>query len=145
MGVLRMDEFLRAIHDAVVDAVAKGLAEKIGCSHVALLQRANPNDDAHRMNVEQLVQVIKHSGDIGPLEALAALFGYDLKPKEEPAAQSILAAFMAHASESADATSAVHSALADGRVSSLEAKQILKELKEAKVALEALELSVVAG
>lgn len=145
MGVLRMDDFLKALQDAVLDAGAKELAAKIGCSHVSLLQRANPNDDAHRMNVEQFVQVMLHSGDIGPLEALAGLFGYELKAKEQPAAQSLVVAFMAHASESADVTSAVHTALADGRVSSVERSGIRKEIKEAKEALDSLERSLVVG
>ena len=67
-----MDDFLKAIHDAVIDAGAKDLARKMGCSHVALLQRANPNSPDHRMNVEQLFQVLVHSGDMRPLVALAA-------------------------------------------------------------------------
>lgn len=42
-----MDKFLRACHDAVKDNEAKSLSAKMGVPHVSLLQRSNPDNDAH--------------------------------------------------------------------------------------------------
>ncbi len=136
-----MDDFLKAIHDAVIDAGAKDLARKMGCSHVALLQRANPNNPDHRMNVEQLFQVLVHSGDMRPLQALAAEFGFDLTPKQQQPRKHLLAAFMDATAEFADVTRATHDALEDGRVSSFEKDRIRKEIVEARSALDLLEQS----
>ena len=137
-----MDEFLKAIHDAVIDAGAKDLARKMGCSHVALLQRANPNTPDHRMNVEQLFQVLLHSGDMRPLQALAAEFGFELEAKEQPERKNLVGALMDAAAEFADVTRATHDALEDGRVSSFEKERIRKEIAEVRQAMDVLEQSV---
>ena len=137
-----MDDFLKAIHDAVIDAGAKDLARKMGCSHVALLQRANPNTPDHRMNVEQLFQVLLHSGDMRPLVALAAEFGFELEAKEQAARKSPVSALMDAAAEFADVTRATHDALEDGHVSSFEKERIRKEIAEVRQAMDVLEQSV---
>ncbi len=137
-----MDDFLKAIHDAVIDAGAKELARKMGCSHVALLQRANPNNPDHRMNVEQLFQVLVHSGDMRPLQALAAEFGFDLTPKQQQPSKQLLTAFMDATAEFADVTRATHDALEDGRVCTFERIRIIKEIAEARTMLDGLEQSV---
>lgn len=137
-----MDEFLKAIHDAVIDAGAKDLARKMGCSHVALLQRANPNNPDHRLNVEQLFQVLLHSGDMRPLKALADEFGFDLVAKDQTPGKSLVNALMDASAEFADVTRATHDALLDGRVSSFEKERIRKEIGEVRQSLDVLEESV---
>lgn len=137
-----MDDFLKAIHDAVIDAGAKDLARKMGCSHVALLQRANPNNPDHRMNVEQLFQVLVHSGDMRPLQALAAEFGFDLTPKQQQPRKHLVTALLDASAEFADVTRATHDALVDGRVSAFEKDRIRKEIGEVRNTLDVLEQSV---
>lgn len=145
MGVLRMDDFLRAIHDAVIDTGAKDLARKMGVSHVALLQRANPNNDAHRLNVEQLFQILLHGGDMRPLHALAAEFGFDLVPKDKAAAQTLQLALISMSKEVADVTQAVAAALTDGHVSQIEKAAIQREIEHARHSFDVLEESVKAA
>lgn len=137
-----MDEFLKAIHDAVIDSGAKDLARKMGCSHVALLQRANPQNPDHRLNVEQLFQILVHSGDMRPLAALAAEFGFELASKDRPPAKAMIGALMDMAAEAGDVTRAVHDAIEDGHVSQLEKAAIRKEIAEVRKSLEVLEQSV---
>ncbi len=136
-----MDEFLKAVHDAVIDAGAKDLARKMGVRHGALLPRANPNDDAHRLNVEQLLQILLHSGDMRPLRALAAEFGFELVAKQRVQPKSLAAALIHMNKEVADVTQAVAEALDDGRVSQPEAALIKREIGHVRESLDVLEAS----
>jgi hypothetical protein len=136
-----MDEFLKAIHDVVLDAGAADLARKMGVSHVALLQRANPNNDAHRLNVEQLFQILLHSGDMRPLQALVAEFGFELVAKEKAKAQGLATALIHMNKEVADVTEVVAEALEDGRVSQTEAAMIKREIGHVRESLDVLEAS----
>lgn len=140
-----MDDFLKAIHDAVIDSGAKDLARKMGVSHVALLQRANPNNDAHRLNVEQLFQILLHSADLRPLQALAAEFGFELMAKDKAAPQSLAAALLHMTKEVADVTRAVADALDDGHVSQTEEAMINREIGHVRESLNVLEESVKAA
>ncbi|WP_350318950.1 phage regulatory CII family protein [Pseudomonas sp. efr-133-R2A-59] len=55
-----MEQVHRAIHEAVLEAGPKKLAHLMGMSHTALLNRSNPNDDSHRLNLEQFLQILVH-------------------------------------------------------------------------------------
>lgn len=66
-----MEQVHRAIHEAVLEAGPKQLAHLMGMSHTALLNRSNPNDDSHRLNLEQFLQILVHSKNVEPLELLA--------------------------------------------------------------------------
>ncbi|WP_349569433.1 phage regulatory CII family protein [Azotobacter salinestris] len=140
-----MDEFLKALHDAVLDAGAKDLARKMGVSHVSLLQRANPNNDAHRLNVEQFFQILLHADDVRPLQVLAAEFGFELVAKEKAQPQTLAAALLHMTKEVADVTRVVHDALEDGHVSQTEEALIRREIGHARQSLDVLEASVKAA
>lgn len=140
-----MEEVLRAIHETVLEAGPKTLAHLMGMSHTALLNRSNPSDDTHRLNVEQLLQVLVHSNDMRALKALAGEFGYDLVPKERVAPQNLTAALLHMSAEVADVTRAVADALDDGRVSQTEKQAIKRELAGARESLDVLEASVKAA
>jgi hypothetical protein len=140
-----MEEFLKAIHDAVLDAGAKDLARKMGVSHVALLQRANPQNDAHRLNVEQLFQILLHSGDLRPLQALAEEFGFSLVAKDTAKAESLSRALVRLSAEVGDVTRSVADALEDGHLSQPERAQILNELSHVYESADVLKASVKAA
>lgn len=137
-----MEEVHRAIHEALLEACPKKIAHKMGTSHTSLLNRANPNDDTHRLNVEQFLQILVHTEDMRPLRALAAAFGFDLVAKEKPDSKQLVTALMDMAAEAADVTRAVHDAIADGHVSSFERASIHKEIGEVRRAMDVLEESV---
>ncbi|RMP22176.1 Prophage PssSM-02, c2 family phage regulatory protein [Pseudomonas coronafaciens pv. atropurpurea] len=59
--VLRMENFLRSCQSAVLENEAKSLAAKMGVAHVSLLQRANPDNDAHHLTIEHLFGILLHT------------------------------------------------------------------------------------
>lgn len=140
-----MEEVHRAIHETVLASGPKELAHKMGMSHTTLLNRANPNDDTHRLNVEQLLQIMLHSGDASVLRAMAAEFGFELVEKQAPQATGLTAALLSMSAEVADVTRAVADALQDGKVSQTEKQLIKRELLGARESLDVLEASIKAA
>jgi hypothetical protein len=137
-----MDEFLRACQSAVLDNEAKVLAGQMGVPHVSLLQRANPDNDAHHLTIEHLFGILLHTGDMRPIAALADQFGFDLVKKETPAPKALTASMMQVGKEIADLTLAVHTALDDGRVTQIEKQAIRKEIEHVRHELNVMEQSV---
>jgi len=137
-----MEDFLRATQSAVLDHEAKALAAKMGVPHVSLLQRANPDNDAHHLTIEHLFGILLHTGDMRPLEALADSFGFELVAKERPKSEQLSTAVLHMHAEVADVTRAVTAALEDGHVSQTEKALIKREIGEAQKSLDVLIESV---
>ncbi len=140
-----MDKFLRACHDAVKDNEAKTLSAKMGVPHVSLLQRANPDNDAHHLTIEHLFGILLHTEDMRPLKALADSFGFDLVAKEAPVPKALTAAMISVGKEVAELTIAVHVALEDNHVSQIEKAQISKEIDHVRKSLDEMASSVKAA
>lgn len=137
-----MEDFLRAAQSAVLDHEAKTLAAKMGVPHVSLLQRANPDNDAHHLTIEHLFGILLHTGDMRPLEALADAFGFELVAKEQPKARDLSAAMLHVTKEFADVARSVSDAMDDGRISQHERAQISREINEARHSLDVMAASV---
>jgi hypothetical protein len=137
-----MDEFLRACQSAVLDNEAKVLAGQMGVPHVSLLQRANPDNDAHHLTVEHLFGILLHTGDMRPLAALAGEFGYSIVKAEAPAVIDIHQALGRAVLEFAEVTVETNKAMADCRVNQVERARILREIDHAERALAQLKASV---
>ena len=140
-----MENFLRACQSAVLDNEAKTLAAKMGVPHVGLLQRANPDNDAHRLTVEHLFGILLHTGDMRPLAALANEFGFELVKKTAPAPQALTKSLINVGKEVADLTIAVHQALDDNHVSSFEKSLIRQEINHVRQSLDVMDASVKAA
>jgi len=140
-----MENFLRACQAAVLDNEAKTLAAKMGVPHVSLLQRANPDNDAHRLTVEHLFGILLHTGDMRPLAALANEFGFDLVAKVAPKPQALTTSLISVGKEFADLTIAVHQALEDNHVSSFEKGLIRQEIHHVRQSLDVMDASVKAA
>lgn len=140
-----MEDFLRACQNAVLDNEAKTLAAKMALGHVSLLQRANPDNDAHHLTVEHLFGILLHTGDMRPLIALADEFGFDLVQKVPPKAQALASSLANVGKEVAELTIAVHTALEDNLVSSIERALIRKEISHVRAGLDVMEASVKAA
>lgn len=140
-----MEDFLRACQSAVLDNEAKALSAKMAIGHVSLLQRANPDNDAHHLNVEHLFGILLHTGDMRPLMALANEFGFDLVQKAPAQAQALTASLASVGKEVADLTIAVHAALEDNHVNSIEKAFIRKEITHVRGSLDVMEASVKAA
>jgi hypothetical protein len=140
-----MEDFLRACQSAVLDNEAKALAAKMGVPHVGLLQRANPDNDAHHLTVEHLFGILLHTGDMRPLLALANEFGFDLVAKSAPEPQALTKSLINVGKEVADLTIAVHEALDDDHVSTLEKTMIRQEINHVRQSLDVMDASVKAA
>ncbi|UCP00080.1 phage regulatory CII family protein [Metapseudomonas lalkuanensis] len=140
-----MEEFHRALHDTVLEAGPKTLAHLMGMSHTSLLNRSNPNDDTHRLNIEQFLQILVHSNDVRTLKVLAAEFGYELVPKQPARKQNLTGALVHMNAEVADVTRTVADAVADQHLTSLERAAILREADQAIDSLHSLKASVKAA
>jgi len=140
-----MEDFLRACQAAVLDNEAKALAAKMGLPHVGLLQRANPDNEAHHLTIEHLFGVLLHTGDMRPLAALADAFGFSLVARAAPQPQALTASLINVGKEVADLTIAVHSALEDNHVSSFEKAQIKVEIDHVRQSLDVMAASVKAA
>jgi hypothetical protein len=140
-----MEDFLRACQSAVLDNEAKVLAAKMGVPHVGLLQRANPDNDAHHLTVEHLFGILLHTGDMRPLAALANEFGFDLVAKSAPQPQALTKSLINVGKEVADLTIAVHEALGDDHVSTFEKSLIRQEISHVRQSLDVMDESVKAA
>jgi hypothetical protein len=140
-----MEDFLRACQSAVLDNEAKSLAAKMGVPHVGLLQRANPDNDAHHLTVEHLFGILLHTSDIRPLTALANEFGFDLVAKTSPQPQALTKSLINVGKEVADLTIAVHEALGDDHVSTFEKSLIRQEINHVRQSLDVMDASVKAA
>lgn len=140
-----MEDFLRACQSAVLDNEAKVLAAKMGVPHVGLLQRANPDNDAHHLTVEHLFGILLHTGDMRPLMALANEFGFDLVSRAAPKPQALTSSLINVGKEVADLTIAVHEALDDNHVNSFEKALIRQEIDHVRKSLDVMAESVKAA
>jgi hypothetical protein len=140
-----MEDFLRACQSTVLDNEAKALAAKMGVPHVGLLQRANPDNDAHHLTIEHLFGILLHTGDMRPLMALANEFGFDLVSREDPKPQALTSSLINVGKEVADLTIAVHQALDDNHVSTFEKSLIRQEIDHVRKSLDVMAASVKAA
>lgn len=137
-----MEDVHKAIHEALLDAGPKQIAHKMGAGHTSLLNRANPNDDTHRLNFDQFLQILVHTNDMRPLVALADAFGFELVAKEKAPPKALVTALVDLAAEFGDVTRSVHDAMADGHLSTFERSSIRKQIAELVEAAQVIEESV---
>lgn len=140
-----MEDFLRACQNAVLDNEAKSLAAKMGVAHVSLLQRANPDNDAHHLTIEHLFGILLHTGDMRPLVSLADQFGFDLVAREKPAVKPLMVALGQLSAECGDVGRLIFDAAEDNHISQHEKAQGEKAILEAIEALQVLRESLKAA
>ncbi|MDA8485868.1 hypothetical protein NNO07_22605 [Pseudomonas resinovorans] len=138
-----MQELMRAIYDLVDEHGATNIAKGASFSSRTLLsQKANPDYDSHKMNVEELHRVMAFTQDIRPLRAWAELFGFELVAKEKPEGRELVVSMMAAGKEFSELTLAIHGALEDSRVTQVEKAAIRREIAHVRESLDVMEESV---
>ncbi|WP_085696297.1 phage regulatory CII family protein [Pseudomonas sp. B26(2017)] len=137
-----MFEFLKALHNAVLDNNAKVVSEQMRLSHTGLLGRANPDHDGSSLKAEHVYEILQYTQDMRPLAVLAAAFGFDLVPREEAKPQALTMSLLTVSKEVAELTVAVHAALEDGFVSATEKKTIAQEIEHVREGLRVMAVSV---
>lgn len=70
---------ISAVHDLVLESGlgAKNIAAAVGKPYSTLLREVNPFDDGAKLGAETLVDIMRVTGNIQPLEHIAEQFGYD--------------------------------------------------------------------
>lgn len=138
-----MQELMRAIYDLVDEHGATRIAKGASFSSRTLLsQKANPDYDSHKMNVEELHRVMAFTQDIRPLRAWAELFGFVLVPKEAPEPKLLVSSMMDAGKEFSELTLAIHGALEDQRITQGEKAVIRREIGHVRESLDVMEASV---
>lgn len=69
---------ISAVHDLVLESGlgAKNIAAAVGKPYSTLLREVNPFDDGAKLGAETLVDIMRVTGNIQPLEHIAEQFGY---------------------------------------------------------------------
>ncbi|MNZ30161.1 Phage regulatory protein CII (CP76) [compost metagenome] len=140
-----MERFERAIHDEVIAEGGTELARRMGVNRTRLLDCANPNREAHRMNIELLGQVLAHVSLDGRRRILAALveeFGFQLVEKDKPQILTINNALLRLHADLGDVARLAVDAQADGHVCGTEKAQLLREADEVVESLAVFKESV---
>ncbi|MCQ9423456.1 hypothetical protein NRB16_07970 [Pseudomonas sp. LJDD11] len=138
-----MQKLMQAIYDVVERHGSAAVCEGASfSSRTLLLQKANPDYDSHKMNVQELDRIMSFTQDLGPLHAWADKYGHDLVPRERPAPVALLAGLAQLAREFAELTVEVHTAADDGHVCRLDRKRIELEIEHVRDALNVLKQSV---
>lgn len=138
-----IDHFKQAIHDLVhqSDISSKGIAERLGMSPQILINKANPNNQVNKMSVLELHAIQLLTGNDVVIRAMRnELTLHALKD----APISILEAMINTGKECGDVFARVQEAMADNKLTERERSNVLKEIREAIVALEQTERAVIA-
>lgn len=77
-------ELVKILHELVLEnrIPAKALAKEIGKPYSTLLREINPYDSGAKLGVETLLQLMKCTNSVAPLEYMAEQMGYSLVQKE---------------------------------------------------------------
>lgn len=77
----KITNLISAVHDLVLESGlgAKNIAAAVGKPYSTLLREVNPFDDGAKLGAETLVDIMRVTGNIQPLEHIAEQFGYELK------------------------------------------------------------------
>lgn len=73
-------DLIKILHNLVLDnpTPAKVLAKEIGKPYSTLLREINPYDTGAKLGVETLLQIMKFTKNVAPLEYMAGQLGYSL-------------------------------------------------------------------
>ena len=141
-----MQELMRAIYDVVDEHGASKIAEGASfASRTLLSQKANPDYDSHKMNVQELHRIMKFTNDFRPLRAWAEYFGFELTPRARPEPVPLLVALANVSAEYGDSARFIVNAMADNHISQHEKAQGDRTIVEAIEALQSLRESLKAA
>ncbi len=83
-------DLIKILHNLVLDnpTPAKVLAKEIGKPYSTLLREINPYDTGAKLGVETLLQIMKFTKNVTPLEYMANQLGYSLTPNSQSSAEA---------------------------------------------------------
>lgn len=119
---------------------AKRVAEKMGVGHQVLLNKVNPNNKTHHLNLAETVKMMQVTGDTRILEALANEFGGLYVPLAIPSSVSpnLVGDLATMSAEFGALMREVAEDLADGAISDNELEDVEREAGNLRTALAVL-------
>lgn len=120
------------------------MATHLGIGAQLLRNKVNPEQETNKLTLDEAVRMMRKDGDLRILYAVAAEFGVPVgSPSVEKPKSLVLAVLNADA-EHGDVTRAVADAMADKRWTQAEKAEVLKQIREARAALDEVEQAVLA-
>ena len=83
---MRNEDLITSVHDLILESKlgAKKIAAAVGKPYSTLLREVNPYDEGAKLGAETFVEIMKVTGDVGPLRDIAREFGYELRNAGHP-------------------------------------------------------------
>ena len=80
---MNLESVTKVTQDIVLEGnkPAKEVAQKIGKPYSTLLREINPFDDNAKLGAGTLLDILKATNEVKPLEYIAQSIGYTLKPR----------------------------------------------------------------
>lgn len=80
---MNLESITKVTQDVVLEGnkPAKEVAQNIGKPYSTLLREINPFDDNAKLGAETLMEILKATNEVKPLEYIAQSIGYKLKPR----------------------------------------------------------------
>lgn len=119
------------VHDS--DMPPKRIAELVGVSYQVLLNKANPQNDTHKLTCGEALAIQIHTENHAILHAMKAALDKRDRPQKD-----IVRSLVDVSKEVGDVVRIVDEAAEDGKVTSTEKRRCIKEINEAINSLEIL-------
>ena len=88
-------ELTQVVQHSILDGrkTAKQIAKEIGKPYSTMLREANPFDTTAKVGIETMLDIMRATGNLSPLQYMASKFGYELVPRRESADERAQAPF----------------------------------------------------
>lgn len=147
---MTLDDVFFSLHQTARRAAGgiSGVARRLGKREKTLMTKLDPADDTHQPTVGEWQAILLDTGDLQSLEAFAAIFDCKLVTRTAETSVSVMTAVLHAVTEHGDVARAIDEAMEDGEITPQERARIIREISEARRALDILEntlASVVVG
>nr|WP_082708356.1 phage regulatory CII family protein [Marinobacterium profundum] len=141
-----MDHIDTAIYATVHDSSipAKEIASRVGMSHQVLLNKANAQNETHKLTLRESLAIQIATGTTRIHAAMGVELGVQSQPvDDESECGGLMKAVLSAAHQHGDVMRTIDDAMADNHLTARESAQCCKEIDEAVQALLALSRAVV--
>lgn len=120
------------------------MAKYLGMGEQVLRNKVNPEQEQAKLSLDESVRMMRKEGDLSILYAIAAEFNVPVGPPSVDKPKSLMMAVLTADAEHGDVTRTVADAMSDRRWTQAEKAEAIKQIREARAALDALEQAVIA-
>lgn len=119
------------------------MAKYLGLGEQVLRNKVNPEQEQAKLSLDEAVRMMRKDGDLRILYAVAAEFGVPIGQQRGDTPKSLMMAVLNADAEHGDVTRTVADAMKDRRWTQPEKAEAMKQIREARAALDELELAVI--